>query len=72
VTRFLAEQQNDTAAAVSMLGTHEHIVQSWRSVNTSDVTVKEGANCLTIGPLPCRCISLSGSVVYDAAVFKRH
>jgi len=35
VTRFLAEQQNDTAA-VSMLGvgTHERIVQSLRSVNT--------------------------------------
>jgi len=27
VTRFLTEQQNDTAA-VSMLGTHERIVQS--------------------------------------------
>ena len=26
VTRFLTEQQNDTAAAVSMLGTHERIV----------------------------------------------
>jgi len=28
VTRFLREQQNDTAAAGSMLGTHERIVQS--------------------------------------------
>ena len=34
VNRFLTEQQNDTAAAVSMLGTHERIVQSRRSVNT--------------------------------------
>jgi len=34
VTRFLAEKKNDTAAAVSMLGTHERIVQSRRSVNT--------------------------------------
>ena len=27
VTRFLTEQQNDTAAVVSMLGTQERIVQ---------------------------------------------
>jgi len=34
LTRFLTEQQNDTAAAVSMLGTHERIVQSRGSMNT--------------------------------------
>jgi len=33
VTRFLTEQQNDTAA-VSMRGIHKRIVQSRRSVNT--------------------------------------
>ena len=34
VTLFLKEQQNDTAAAVSMLGTHERIGENRRSVNT--------------------------------------
>jgi len=38
VTRFLTEQQNDTAA-VSMLGTHERIVQSRGSVNTRPLTL---------------------------------
>jgi len=73
VTRFLTEQQNDTAD-VSMLGTQwTHCAKSGLSEHRyPSVTVKAGANCLTVGPLPCRCISLSGRAVYGAAVLKRY